>query len=383
MSDVDLTQLDELSRDDLIGRAAALGVTRAELLTRVELRDEIVRLTETDELKRQRARGWFGVARDLVASVVEQRLNLPDAADLIRGVNVRSPLTVPPVATVTLAEIYAAQGHVKRALKMLDEVLEREPDHAAAREARENLMAQAEAERAPQPSEPPEALDEFEEPAVSESADARDACTTESSDSAVVESGAEAAHGQSRNLPSEAGAATPIDPGNVPSQIPGDGNIDDNCGELVTRHEADIVNDRDFLMYRRSSASVVCHWSITSRTWDGGSKLGGGQWVLRVVQIMPVMGPLVPVETLVPLPGTSGEAVLNDVAPRQQIRMAIGWDGGGRFVPAAIGVEVAGTDEHDVELAWLPLPGLDEPAPAVWLDCARRSWRYLDIGRQP
>lgn len=366
-----MKQLDGLSRDDLIARAATLGVARAELLTRVELRDEIVRLTETDESKRQRARGWLGAARDLVASVVEQRLNLPDAADLIRGVNVRLPTTVPPVATVTLAEIYAAQGHVTRALKMLDEVLAREPDHAAARELREKLIAQAEAEQAPLTSEPPDAQDEFEEPAIPESADALDASAVEPPDRAVIESGAEAA------------AATPSDAGNVQSQVPSDGNDDDNRGELVTGHEADMVNDRDLLMYRRSEASVVCHWSITSQTWDDWSKLGGGQWVLRVVQVTPVVGPLVPLETLVSLPGTSGEAVLNDVAPRQQIRMAIGWDGGGRFVPAAIGVEVAGTSEDDVELAWLPLPGLNEPAPAVWLDCARRSWRYLDIGRQP
>ena len=32
------------------------------------------------------------------------------------------------IATVTLAEIYAAQGFVKRAITMLEKVLEKEPD---------------------------------------------------------------------------------------------------------------------------------------------------------------------------------------------------------------------------------------------------------------
>ena len=369
--------MDALSRDELIARAAGLGVARAELLTRVELRDEIVRLTETDEAQRQHARGWFGVARNLVASVIEQRLNLPDAADLIRGVNVRLPRNVPPVATVTLAEIYAAQGHVKRALKMLDEVLAREPDHEAARELWEKLLAQAETEAAPQPSEPPDADDYVEEEAIDESPDAPGEATTE-----PVVSAESAAEGLDHPVAAGAPAVDVVE-GNVAGPVASDERADEASGELLTEGESDEARDRDYLMYRRAQTTVVCHWSITMHTWEEWSKLGGGQWVLRVVQITPSVGQLVPVETVVPLPGTTGEAVLNDVEPRQQIRMAIGWDGGGRFVPAAIGVEVAGMSEDDVTLAWLPLPGLDEPPRAVWLDCARRSWRYLEIGRQP
>jgi hypothetical protein len=88
-------------------------------------------------VERKRVRGWLGAARDLVASVVEQGLNLPDAAAFIRGDLRYEPLTSaqPPVATVTLAGIYGAQGHYDRAVTMLEEVLEKEPDHRAAEES--------------------------------------------------------------------------------------------------------------------------------------------------------------------------------------------------------------------------------------------------------
>jgi hypothetical protein len=166
---IDPKALEQLSRDELIARARALGATRPELLTRPELRDEIIRLTVDDEVARRRARGWFGVARDLVASVVSQGLNLPDTVELIRGVNLKTPKAGPPVATVTLAEIYAAQGHVAKALALLDEVLEREPDHEPARVARERFSPvvskvtpvmppepEEDADVAPQASEPGE-----------------------------------------------------------------------------------------------------------------------------------------------------------------------------------------------------------------------------------
>jgi hypothetical protein len=131
--DFDPAELDALSREDLILRARARGVERPEQMTRVELRDEIVRLSEPDLERQRRSRGWLGVARDLLASVVESGLNLPDAAAAIRGdakdIDLQGP---PPVATVTLAEIYATQGHYEQALRMLEEVLQREPEHATA-----------------------------------------------------------------------------------------------------------------------------------------------------------------------------------------------------------------------------------------------------------
>src|SRR6188768_1104331 len=142
--------LERLSREQLILKARVLGVERPELMTRVEMRDEIVRRSEPDLAQQKRARGFLGVARDLVASVVEAGLNLPDAAALIRGDNRENHWKgPPPVATVTLAEIYASQGHLERALRMLDEVLAKEPDHDPARALRTRLATATELPVAP------------------------------------------------------------------------------------------------------------------------------------------------------------------------------------------------------------------------------------------
>jgi hypothetical protein len=149
-----------MSRDELVAKARALGVERAELMTRVELHDEIVRRSEPDPGERKKARGWLGVARDLVAGVVESGLNLPDAAALIRGrgeVDAQGPS---PVATVTLAQIYAAQGHHARAIAVLDEVLAKEPDHPAARALRERFLESPPA--VSKPVEPQVAIPSFD-----------------------------------------------------------------------------------------------------------------------------------------------------------------------------------------------------------------------------
>src|SRR5262249_38446490 len=85
-----------------------------------------------------------GRARDLLARVVERGLHLPEAARALRGASPDPwPPPPPPLPTVTLAEIYAAQGHFDRAIGVLDEVLAREPDHEGARELRGRLVEQA------------------------------------------------------------------------------------------------------------------------------------------------------------------------------------------------------------------------------------------------
>jgi len=146
--------LDGLSRSDLIEKAESLGVEKAGLFTRAELMDEIVRRTVPDPIERRVARGLLGVARDLVARVVERGLHLPDAAARIRGASTRDSWTPakPPIATVTLAEIYAMQGHRTRALSVLDEVLAQEEDHTAARELRDKIAVAA----VDEPALPPE-----------------------------------------------------------------------------------------------------------------------------------------------------------------------------------------------------------------------------------
>jgi hypothetical protein len=136
---MDRAELERLDRGTLIAQAETLGVTRANILTRPELMDELlVRSARKDDRDLPRARGFFGRARDLVARVIEKGLHLPDAAERFRKVSAAASLiaarVVPAaVPTVTLAEIYAAQGHRPRAIETLKRVLELEPDHGAAK----------------------------------------------------------------------------------------------------------------------------------------------------------------------------------------------------------------------------------------------------------
>ena len=134
-----------MSRAELVARAASLGVERADRLTRPELRDEILRRTKTGG-EADVARGFFGIARSMLASMMETGLKMPEAAALIRGTQTLSAQVSggPPVATVTLAEIYAAQGHPDRALAMVERVLEAEPDHLEAQRLRERLRREQE-----------------------------------------------------------------------------------------------------------------------------------------------------------------------------------------------------------------------------------------------
>ena len=161
---MDRGELEGLGREALVVQAQAAGIRRARILTRPELVDELLRLDpNVTAAQLRKSRGFFGKARDLVARVVERGLHLPDAADRIRTLSLGNP---PPddsrvprnepqaMPTVTLAEIYAAQGHRARAIETLRRVLEREPEHSAARA----LLARLEdsAYVAPPPPLPPE-----------------------------------------------------------------------------------------------------------------------------------------------------------------------------------------------------------------------------------
>jgi hypothetical protein len=158
---MDRAELEQLDRDTLIASAKEAGVARPSILTRPELVDELlVRSTaRPDDPTLRRVRGFFGLARDLLARVIERGLHLPDAAERVRSI--RPPPSPAPsrtlstaLPTVTLAEIYAAQGHRTRAIDTLQHVLEREPEHTAARA----LLAQLEdaAYPLPSPALPPE-----------------------------------------------------------------------------------------------------------------------------------------------------------------------------------------------------------------------------------
>lgn len=148
-------ELESLDRDSLISEAESVGVKRARVLTRPELVDEVLLARAGDRASVKKARGFFGMARDLLFRAVEKGLNLPDAAERYSAPSPRPRTSGEVVPTVTLAEIYAAQGHTARAVETLRGVLLREPEHA---EAQTLLARLTDDEYAPPPGPalPPE-----------------------------------------------------------------------------------------------------------------------------------------------------------------------------------------------------------------------------------
>jgi hypothetical protein len=177
----------QLSRIELLQLAQTLHVSDADVMTRAELRAAIDKARKPEPRPPRQPVTWVSVARRLLASIVEQGLNLPDAAALIRGDTKLStpPRAPPPVATVTLARIYAAQGHLARAIGTLDEVLGSDPDHDLARELRSQLSARLAAQ--------PE----------------RDVPTSASTDSVAPAESSGAAAAEPAPLPESAPLATP------------------------------------------------------------------------------------------------------------------------------------------------------------------------------
>lgn len=310
-------------REQLIERARALGVERPEVMTRPELRDEIVRRTELDELSRRAARGWFGVARDLVASVVERRLHLPDAAEVIRAAPLRATAWVAPVATVTLAEIYASQGHERRALKMLGEVLDREPDHEPARRLQERLTRAA-------GKDSPETLEREE---------ARSAPPPGS-----IEPTAARWEGAAR-VPDEATASRPT-----------------------------IVPTVDALWYvRSSSGALIAYWELSPESQQREqAHQPAGQRVLRVVVVDPDDLAREAVLREWVLPQNVGSTELPVAADGMELRAAAGWRAGGEFRPLALGVEL-GTSEP----WWSDVVAADGPAARAVAQAKERAIERL------
>lgn len=133
--------LSDIPRHELVAAALELGVERPEQLTPEQLREKI-RAASAGAARETPALGkvsLFSVARNLIASVVERGLNLPDAARVIRDTVRPSPRQRPPLPTVTLAQIYLAQGYTDKAIVTLTQVLEREPNNYTAAELYQRL----------------------------------------------------------------------------------------------------------------------------------------------------------------------------------------------------------------------------------------------------
>ncbi len=285
-------ELEGLDRDALIARAEAAGVTRARILTRPELVDELLLRSATDQATKQKSRGLFGRARDLLASVVELGLNLPDAAERIRTLGGELPPLRPraPAAlpTVTLAEIYAAQGHRDRAIETLDRVLTREPDHAAAKA----LVAQLRDDSYPIP--PPRLPPEEEEDGIAPAASLSDRT-----------------------------ASPPPDPGE-PTHM-----LDD--APLPTRYDVD-----ECVAIPVDPRTLYVYWEVRERTLEYvRAARPGGAIALRVVVIVPTWdGPRSSVRDH-DVHAMVGDHFATDLPAGCVVRVAIGYRHGDAFVAIA------------------------------------------------
>jgi hypothetical protein len=274
--------LDKLSRSQLIERAEAVGAANANVLTRAELVDEIIRRSVPDPIERRIARGLIGMARDLVARVVERGLHLPDAAARIRKARLPEPWqpSRTPIATVTLAEIYAAQGHKVRALQVLDEVLAREPDHGAARALRDRIAGvDVEPAMPPEPEDEPAAAPE-DEPS---------------------------AHGVS---------LLPV--------------------------VADTCSSNAIAIVPRSGRSACVYWELLAATVAAEeAEAPEGEIVVRVLAVTPTWAaPLVEVREVEASERCAG-AVLSELPARAILRAVVGWKAGDSFQPLAVTLDAA------------------------------------------
>jgi hypothetical protein len=363
--------LEKLSRNDLIAKASSIGVARAEVMTRMELVDEIVRRSYTDEQQRRRARGWLGVARDLVASLIDQGLNMSEAAELVRTGGARPTVLrhQAPVATVTLAEIYASQGHVKRASSMLDEVLRKEPDHQFARALRDRLPGGKPAEAletsAAPASEPP--LSDTEPPSAPASEPPLSDTVPPSARPERAEFSEVAPHAQRSPEPiaAESNATPPSPDGDedadtprAPPVVPARADLpaETTRSEVRTPAVTPFVPSSDVLLIKRSAATEVSvYWELVPAH--------AMETVVRLVAFVPDWAGAQRVEHQLSALGAVGTASVQ-VPEGAIVRAVIGSQLGGVFRPLAVGVEIRGSERPEV--AWAPSPVFQERiAPAL------------------
>ena len=343
-------ELERLSREQLILKARVLGVERAELMTRVELRAEIVRRSEVDPAQQKRARGFLGVARDLVASVVEAGLNLPDAAAIIRGEGARESdwKGPPPVATVTLAEIYATQGHLDRALRMLDEVLAKEPDHDPARALRDRLAAGTDIPvAAPRRRQrvsfaDPEPVVEAASPPVPVDVPVPESPTPpapEPTPEIPTPAPAPAPEIPAPEIPAPAPAPAPEAPA---PEIPAPPVAPEPASPSPAAVNAHVhVHDAPSLLTLSVAGQRQVYWELPPHTWDAlRARAPHGKALLRVISFRTRAGKVErQVQDLSP-DAEVGSAVLPGLRADAVVRAVLGWESEGRFLPFVIAADL-------------------------------------------
>jgi hypothetical protein len=375
--------LEGLTREELIARAERLGVSRPRVLTQPELVDEILARTGKSERERGKARGWLGRARDLLASVVDRGLHLPDAARSVRGAgSQRVPTAPPPLPTVTLAEIYAAQGHLDRAVGVLDEVIAREPDHEEARAMRERFNEQRRRGRTgptlpADPASAPEASLETNGADVAKSESEREraprGAPVEGSPASEA-AGRTAAPRESTTKvearsPSE--AARPVEAPAEPSTEAPAADSDTVAAALADAEAPlpDRYGVDEIVAIAVDPRSIYLYWEIRPTTLARArARRPDGSLCIRVIAVAPSWeGPIVNARD-VAVSALFGDLFIRDLEPGSNVRVSVGWLADAEFEPLAVGAEISAPRATPAETLgqqvaqWSPDPIRPPPA---------------------
>lgn len=392
---MDRHKLEGLTREELVALAGELGIVRPRSLTVPELIDEIVSRTASSEREKARSRGWLGRARSLLASVIERGLHLPDVAKALRSAPATRPWPVapPPLATMTLAEIYAAQGHLDKALQVLDEILAREPEHADARSFRQRLDTQSGAKKkpetqpkreeasppnevqaaaavvvqapeventalsfaesapevvetnvaevaAPEPPAQPEVVAEPAVDAIADMAPATELLESEASALAVeppVEAAPEPSTAVEEASPAEEASAADSFEDQVSDRLDSYDRPSIEELPLPERYNVD-----EIVGIAVDPMTVYVYWEVRPIVLARAhARSSEGAMVVRVVSVTPSWdGPIVEQRDL-PIDALYGDAYVRGLRPGSNVRIGVGWLAHGLFAPFAIGDPVA------------------------------------------
>ncbi|MFO0549794.1 MAG: DUF4912 domain-containing protein [Polyangiaceae bacterium] len=347
--------LEGLSRDELIAKAEALGVVRPRALTIPELIDEILKASAPAAEPRA-PRGWFGRARDLLTSVIDRGLGRPEAKR--RGD--RQVAGPPPLPTVTLAEIYAAQGHLERAITTLDEVLAKEPGHTEAEALRTRFIEQL---RRTKPSTPPPVIEANPEPigttsnalgaldAVAESEEELGGDATNNTASTEAPAASESARTDvdAAEVPAPATAATTADdeaPQAGEAAVEPSAAADALAQAAVAAAEDALEGIDDVVAIATEPHAVYLYWEVradslaTARASQPEPASDSGL-VIRVATVR--AGHAAPDFEVrdVRVDALTGELFVRDLPAGANVRVSVGFKSGGVFTPFAVAAEIA------------------------------------------
>jgi len=318
-------ELEGKSRDELMRIAEARGVPRARSLTIPELVEAIVAASAARSQK-----GWLGRARDLLTSVIDRGLVAPtDGGRTTR----RKSSAPPPLPTVTLAEIYAAQGHLERALTTLDEVIAREPEHGDAAKLRDRLSEQL---KRTKPSIPP----------------------------AFIEA-----------RPATLIPAAPAVPTEASQTVAGAQPVPDPPVETAEQADAALLEEESFespaevdeiVALAVDPTTVYLYWEIRPQTLASArASKAEGALVVRVVGVTPSVHGSSTETRDTRVDALSGELFVRGLPSATEIRVSVGYKSGPNFEPFAVGVDLA------------------TPRTTPAAEVAKETRRFSDAGLEP